>query len=86
MKIKILKTIIFICKKIDINPKKGVRYQRVKIIKIDLNNTLSLKTAMIENECNTKLYKDIFDGPKYLTPLIESMFSKFLMYFFIVPE
>ena len=41
---------------------------------------------MIEKECITKLYNDIFDGPKYLTPLAEFTVLKFLIYFFIVPE
>ena len=56
------------------------------INKIDLTNTWALKTAIIEKECINNLYKDIFDGPWYLFPLIESISENFLMYFFTVPE
>ena len=36
-----------------------------------LKKTLFLNTAIIENECNKSLNKDILEGPKYLKPLIE---------------
>ena len=40
---------------------------------IDLKKTWYLKTAIIEKECINNLNKDIFEGPKYLVPLIESI-------------
>ena len=43
----------------------------IKIKKIDLKNTWNLKTAIIENEWINNLNKDIFEGPKYLDPLVE---------------
>ena len=39
--------------------------------KADLKNTVFLNTAIIENEWIIRLKRDIFDGPKYLNPLIE---------------
>ena len=36
-------------------------------------NTVLLKTAIIEKECNKSLKKFIFEGPKYLFPLIEGI-------------
>ena len=38
---------------------------------IDLINKVVLKTAIIERECFKRLTKLIFDGPKYLAPLID---------------
>ena len=38
---------------------------------IDLINKVVLKTAIIERECFKRLIKLIFDGPKYLDPLID---------------
>ena len=57
-----------------------------KIKIIDLNSTVYLNTAIIENECMRSLNKDILDGPKYLNPLIDSISLKFFRYFFTVPE
>ena len=37
----------------------------------DLMNTVILNTAIIESECFKRLMKLIFDGPKYLSPLID---------------
>ena len=39
--------------------------------KIDLITTFILKTAIIESECLIRFIKLIFDGPKYLVPLID---------------
>jgi len=52
----------------------------------DLKKTVYLKTAIIENECIIRLKRDIFDGPKYLRPLIDSVSFRFLIFFFTVPE
>ena len=41
---------------------------------------------MIAKECTPKLYNDIFDGPKYLTPLIESISLYSLICFLNDPE
>ena len=45
-------------------------------------NTVFLKTLIIESECFNKLLKLIFEGPKYLLPLIEEieifLFSTFV--------
>ena len=38
---------------------------------IDLINKVVLKTAIIERECFKRLTKLIFDGPKYLSPLVD---------------
>ena len=38
---------------------------------IDLINKVFLKTAIIERECFKRLTKLIFDGPKYLDPLVD---------------
>ena len=51
-------------------------------IKADLINTFILNTAIIENECIINLKKGIFDGPKYLFPLLQLIFSSFLILFF----
>ena len=45
-----------------------------------------LKTAIIENECIARLKSDIFEGPKYLRPLIESISFRFVRCFFTDPE
>ena len=39
----------------------------------DLMNTVILNTAIIERECFKRLIKLIFDGPKYLVPLIDGI-------------
>ena len=41
------------------------------INKTDLKNTVSLKTAIMEKEWIARFNKDILEGPKYLSPLIE---------------
>ena len=56
------------------------------IIKVDLKKTVYLKTAIIENECTIRLKRDIFEGPKYLNPLIELISFKFVIFFFTDPE
>ena len=53
---------------------------------VDLINTLVLKTAIIEKECNINFKIDIFEGPKYLMPLDESISLRFIINFFKVPE
>tara|TARA_Y100000768_G_scaffold47358_1_gene30923 strand:+ start:710 stop:991 length:282 start_codon:yes stop_codon:yes gene_type:complete len=63
-----------------------LRKEVAKIKIIDLNSTVYLNTAIIENECMRSLNKDILDGPKYLNPLIDSISFKFFRYFFTVPE
>tara|TARA_B100001250_G_C19607642_1_gene703493 strand:- start:8 stop:247 length:240 start_codon:yes stop_codon:yes gene_type:complete len=56
------------------------------IIKVDLKKTVYLKTAIIENECTIRLKRDIFEGPKYLNPLVDSVSLRFFKYFLIDPE
>ena len=63
-----------------------MRKLKIKRIANDLTNTLYLKTAMIENECIKSLNSDIFVGPKYHVPLIESISFKFFIFFFTVPD
>ena len=55
------------------NTKENLKSKKNKriIAKTDLKNTVSLKTAIIENECIINFNSDIFEGPKYLFPLIE---------------
>ena len=48
--------------------------------------TVFLKTLIIERECFNKLKKLIFEGPKYLVPLIEGIDNKFFSVFFNEPE
>ena len=45
-----------------------------------------LKTLMIESECFIKLKKLIFDGPKYLVPLVDGIGNKLFSIFFNDPE
>ena len=45
-----------------------------------------LKTLMIESECFIKLKKLIFDGPKYLLPLVDGIGNKLFSIFFNDPE
>ena len=47
---------------------------------------LGLKTAIIERECIAKLNRDIFEGPKYLVPLIELISLYSFMFFLTDPE
>ena len=68
------------------NPNALVKKDNIIIIKVDLKKTVYLKTAIIENECIVRLKKDIFEGPKYLRPLIESTSFKFVKFFFTDPE
>ena len=53
---------------------------------IDLINKVVLKTAIIERECFKRLTKLIFDGPKYLSPLIDGIDLRFLVIFDNEPE
>ena len=69
-----------------IEPNVLVKKDNIIIIKVDLKKTVYLKTPIIENECMARLKRDIFEGPKYLTPLIESTSFKFVKFFFTVPE
>ena len=57
-----------------------------RTIKSDLKKTWNLNTAIIENEWIINLNKDIFEGPKYLIPLIEFISTRLLKFFFTVPE
>jgi hypothetical protein len=68
------------------NPNALVKKDNIIIIKVDLKKTVYLKTAIIENECITRLKRDIFEGPKYLSPLIESTSFKLVKFFFTDPE
>ena len=45
-----------------------------------------LKTLIIDSECVIKLLKLIFEGPKYLVPLIEGIEIKLSSTFFSDPE
>ena len=45
-----------------------------------------LKTLMIDSECFIKLKKLIFDGPKYLVPLVDGIGNKLFSIFFNDPE
>ena len=56
-----------------IEPNVLVKKDNIIIIKVDLKKTVYLKTPIIENECMARLKRDIFEGPKYLRPLIESI-------------
>ena len=46
---------------------------------MDLINKVVLKTAIIERECFKRLKKLIFDGPKYLSPLIDETDFRFFI-------
>ena len=67
-------------------PKKEFRYANTINIKVDLKNTLYLKTAIIDSEWIISLNRDIWDGPKYLNPLIELISFKDSMFFLTLPE
>ena len=69
-----------------IEPNVLVKKDNIIIIKVDLKKTVYLKTAIIENECIARLKKDIFEGPKYLRPLIESTSLRLVKCFFTDPE
>ena len=68
------------------NPNALVKKDNIIIIKVDLKKTVYLKTAIIDNECITRLKKDILEGPKYLKPLIDSTSFKLVKFFFTDPE
>ena len=53
---------------------------------MDLKKTVFLKTDIIDKECITRLKKLIFDGPKYLVPLIEGIKALFLAILVKDPE
>ena len=86
--IKIIKlnNTINIWKVTAINPNLVINRDNIMIIIDDLKKTVYLKTAIIEKEWMIRLKKDIFVGPKYLDPLIESVSLKFEIYFFTEPE
>ena len=71
-----------ICKDCRNRPRKNNKIKKIT----DLNKTISLNTAIIEKEWINKLNKDIFEGPKYLRPLIESISLYSGKFFLIVPE
>ena len=81
-----LKSTIKICDIVAIDPNDIDKNESMIIIKHDLKKTVYLKTAIIESECIAKLKKDILEGPKYLTPLIESTSLSFVKCFFTDPE
>ena len=68
-----------------VEPNVLVKKDNIIIIKVDLKKTVYLKTAIIENECIIRFKKDIFEGPKYLGPLIESISFRFVIFFFYRP-
>ena len=49
-----------------------VKKDNIIIINTDLRKTVYLKTDIIEKEWIIRFKSDIFEGPKYLEPLIES--------------
>ena len=67
-------------------PKLKSRDEKIIININDLKNTWNLKTAIIENECIRSFKNDIFDGPKYLVPLSESISLKYSKFFLTDPE
>ena len=62
-----------ICKKTKSKVKNLFIYPKIIIMKKDLIKTCNLNTAIIEKEWIIRLKNDIFDGPKYLLPLVESI-------------
>jgi len=54
--------------------------------KLDLKKTWYLKTAIIVKECMARLNKDIYDGRKYLMPLIEFISLTIFKFFLTEPE
>ena len=65
---------------------KEMMYEAIIIKITDLKKTFFLKTAIIEKEWIIKLNKDIFDGPKYLEPLMELIEFNSWIWYFNVPE
>ena len=59
-----------------------VKKDNIIIIIVDLKKTAYLKTAIIESECVARLKRDILEGPKYLSPLIESTSLRLSKFFF----
>ena len=53
---------------------------------VDLKKTWYLKTAIIEKEWIKSFKRDIWEGPKYLKPLIEFISLSCFKFFFTVPE
>ena len=51
----------------------------------DLIKTWYLKAAIIEKESTIKAAMLIFEGPKYLLPLMHGILFNFNTYFFTVP-
>ena len=52
------------------------------INKAERIKTVFLKTLIIERECYNRLKKLIFEGPKYLGPLLDGIGNKSLSSFF----
>ena len=86
IKIKRLKITIDIWKNIERNPKKEFRYAKAISIKVDLRKTWYLNTAIMESEWIISFKKDIWDGPKYLNPLIELISLRDFRFFLTLPE
>ena len=63
-----------------------LKYEKNIISIVDLKKTVFLKTAIIANELIISLNKDIFEGPKYLKPLIELTEFSFKICFLTDPE
>ena len=53
---------------------------------VDLKKTWYLKTAIIEKEWIKSFKSDIWDGPKYLNPLVELISLKDFKSFLTLPE
>ena len=69
-----------------VEPNVLVKKDNIIIIKVDLKKTVYLKTAIIENECMIRFKKDIFEGPKYLLPLVEFIELSLKICFLTEPE
>ena len=68
-----LKTINIICASIVMTGEKNDNGYKINNKATDLHKTWYLNTAIIEKEWIIKLKSDIFDGPKNLLPLVESI-------------
>ena len=68
-----LKTINITCANIVMTGEKNDKGYKINNKAIDLHKTWYLNTAIIEKEWTIRLKNDIFDGPKNLLPLVESI-------------
>ena len=75
-----MKTISVVCQKGGVGKTTTV----INIASVLANK--GLKTLIIESECFIKFIKFIFEGPKYLDPLIEGIGIKSFSIFFNDPE